>query len=127
MATSEQIRETIAQYIKNFSANDREGWLALFTDDATVEDPVGSEVKHGKDGIGEFWDFVHSLSPSIELRANGPACVAAPEAAFPILIINDLGGTKMAMDATDVMTFAEDGRIASMRAFWDMADMRTLD
>jgi steroid Delta-isomerase len=127
MATPEQIRETIAQYIKNFTANDRSGWLALFTDDATVEDPVGSEVKRGKDGIGEFWDFVHSLSPSIELRANGPACVAAPEAAFPIMIVNDLGGTKMAIDATDVMTFADDGRISSMRAFWDMNDMRTLD
>jgi len=126
-ATPEQIRDTIAQYIRRFSANDREGWLSLFAEDATVEDPVGSEVKKGHDGIAEFWDFVHSLSPSIELRPNGPACVAAPEAAFPIMIVNDFGEMKMAIDATDVMTFADDGRIASMRAFWDMADMRQLD
>src|SRR4051794_18380104 len=77
-ATTEQIRETIDNYIARMTASDREGWLALFTEDATVEDPVGSEVKNGHAGIGEFWDFVHSLSPSIELRLNGPMCIAAP-------------------------------------------------
>lgn len=127
MATAQDIRDTIANYIDRFSANDREGWLALFTEDATLEDPVGSEIKKGHDGVGEFWDFVHTLSSSIVLTAAGPVCVAATEAAFPITIVNDLGGMKMELDAIDVMTFADDGRIASMRAFWDMADMRPVE
>ena len=127
MATSEQIRATIGAYMEAFSAGDRGAWIALFAEDATLEDPVGSEVKHGHEGIGEFWDFVHTLSTSIALEPNGPACVAGHEAAFPIRIVNDLAGTKMLIEATDVMTFTDDARIASMRAFWDMADMRTLE
>lgn len=127
MATSDDIKATIEQYRATFSASDREGWLALFAPDATVEDPAGAEVKKGPDELGEFWDFVHSISPSIELRAAGPACVAGHEAAFPITIVSDLGGTLMGIDAIDVMTFTDDAQIATMRAFWDMAAMRELD
>ncbi len=51
MATSLEIRHTIAQYIERFSAQDVEGWLALFADDATVEDPIGSGLHTGHDEI----------------------------------------------------------------------------
>lgn len=127
MATSDDIKATIEQYQATFNASDREGWLALFAPDATVEDPVGAEVKKGHDGLGEFWDFVHALSPTIALRAAGPACVAGHEAAFPITIVSDLGGTLMAIDAIDVMTFTDDANIATMRAYWDMAAMHEVD
>jgi steroid Delta-isomerase len=123
MATNEQIRATIADYVAAFAANDRTAWLALYAADATLEDPVGSEVKHGAEGIGEFWDFTHTLADSISLEANGPACVAGHEAAFPIRIVSEIGGSKVVLNAIDVMTFTDDAKIASMRAFWDMADM----
>ena len=126
MAPSDDIRATIDRYRAAFGDDDRAGYLALFTDDATVEDPVGSEVRTGLEAIGEFWDLVHSLSPHIDLRAAGPVCIAGHEAAFPITIVNDLGGTLMALDAIDVMSFADDGRITTMRAYWDMAEMHPL-
>lgn len=124
MATSEQIRSTIDAYIAAFAANDKDTWVGLFAADATLEDPVGSEVKHGTAGIAEFWDFAHSLADSIALEANGPSCVGGHEAAFPILIVSELGGAKLMIEAIDVMTFTDDARIASMRAYWDMADMK---
>ncbi len=127
MATNEEIRTVIASYVERFSANDRAGWLGLFADDASVEDPVGSEVQHGIVGIGEFWDFVHTLSPSMELRLIGPVKVAGHEAAFGQQAITDLGGEKFAVEVIDVMTFNDAGKITSMRAFWDMADMHPLD
>jgi steroid delta-isomerase len=126
MPTADAIRATIARYIEVFSAGDRAGYLDLFATDATVEDPVGSEVRVGHDGIGEFWDFVHSLSSSIELRPAGPVCLAGPGAAFPILIVNDLGGTLMGIDAIDVVTVDDDAKITSLRAYWDMADMHEI-
>jgi steroid delta-isomerase len=127
MATATDIRATIDGYIENFSGADRDGWLALFAEDATLEDPVGAEVKVGHAGLLEFWDFVHSLAENITLYPAGPACVAAPEAAFPITIVNQVGDTKMVIDAIDHMTFTDDAKIATMRAFWDLADMRGHD
>jgi len=122
-ATAADIQRTIDTYIATFSATDREAWLALFADDATVEDPVGSEVQTGSEAIGAFWDFVHELSPTVTLHAAGPACIVDGEAAFPITIVNDLGGTLMALDAIDVVTLTDDAKIATLRAYWDMALM----
>jgi len=127
VATAEEIRTVITTYAGRFSANDRAGWLSLFADDATVEDPVGSEVKQGMEGIGDFWDFVHTLSPSMELRLIGPVKVVGHEAAFGQQAITDLGGEKFAVEIIDVMTFNDDGQITSMRAFWDAADMHPFE
>ncbi len=122
-ATNDQIRSTIDRYVEVFSAGDRAGYLALFTDDATVEDPVGSDVVHGPDGIAAFWDGVRAMSPEIELQLTGAPRIAAGQAAFPMRAVTVLGDAKMAVEIIDVMTFADDGRITSLRAFFDFAEL----
>jgi steroid delta-isomerase len=127
MADESVIRETIENYWKAFTAGDRDAWVALFTDDATVEDPVGTEVHRGKDAIGAFFETSHSLADSIELRSLNITSVVGNEAAFAMEIRPNIGGTAMVMEAIDVMTFADDGRITSQRAFWQMDKMRPAD
>jgi steroid Delta-isomerase len=122
-ATNDQIHATIQRYVEVFSAGDRAGYLSLFTDDATVEDPVGAEVVSGPDGLAGFWDGVRAMSPEIELQLTGAPRLAAGEAAFPMRAVTTLGDAKLAVEIIDVMTFADDGRITSLRAFWDFADM----
>ena len=63
------------------------------------------------------------MADSIELRRTGPVRVAAGEAAFPFQARPTIGGTTFRLDIIDVMTFDDDGRIATMRAFWDPAEM----
>jgi steroid delta-isomerase len=122
-ATNDQIRSTIDRYVEVFSAGDRAGYLGLFTDDATVEDPVGSDVVSGPDGLGAFWDGVRSMSPDIELQLTGAPRIAAGEAAFPMRAVTTVGEARMAVEIIDVMTFADDGRITSLRAFFDFAEL----
>ncbi|MGZ4683255.1 MAG: nuclear transport factor 2 family protein [Acidimicrobiales bacterium] len=122
-ATNDQIHATIERYVEVFSAGDRAGYLSLFADDATVEDPVGADVVSGPEGIASFWDGVRAMSPDIELQLTGAPRLAAGEAAFPMRAITTLGDAKLAVEIIDVMTFADDGRITSLRAFWDFADM----
>jgi steroid delta-isomerase len=126
-ATADQIRAAVAAYFDRFNAHDRAGYLGLYAPDATLEDPVGSEVRHGRESIGEFWDTVQSMTENVTLVPIGEPCIAAGEVAFKFSIINVLGGQKYAMDAIDVMTFDDDGAITSMRAYWDAADMRPID
>ena len=126
MATTDEIRTTIQTYVERFSANDREGWLALFSADATLEDPVGTDVRNGVAEIGEFWDFVHSLADSAALELAEPVKAVGHEAAFAIKVITEMGGARFGVDVIDVMTFDEDAKITSMRAFWEMSEMAPL-
>ena len=127
MADEGVIRETIETYWKAFTAGDRDAWVALFTDDATVEDPVGTPVHQGKEAIGGFFESAHSLADSIELRSLDVTAVCGDQAAFAMEIRPNIGGTMFMLEAIDVMTFADDGRITSQRAFWQQEKMRPAD
>lgn len=127
MPTPDELRAAVASYIDAMSTNDKERWVSLFATDATLEDPVGSEVSKGHDAIREFWDMVHTLSSTITLVPTGPVRVAGTEVAFPMQAVSDVGGTSMVVDIIDVFAFDDEGKIASMRAFWDPSEMRVVE
>jgi steroid delta-isomerase len=121
------LRERVETYMARFSANDREGWLDLFADDAWIEDPVGTPRRNGRAEIGEFWDQSHEVPDAIELVPLGILTVAGDEVAFTMQARATLGGQVFGIDIIDVMRFDGDGRIATMRAFFDPTQMRPLE
>jgi steroid delta-isomerase len=123
-ADAETIRATVDRYTSCFSARDKDAFLANFADDAWIEDPVGTDRRDGKASIGEFWDQTQGMADAVALVRTGPVRVAGGEAAFPMQARPTIGGTTFCIDIIDVMTFADDGRITTMRAFWDPAEMR---
>lgn len=127
MADKAQIIDTIDRYMACMGRADKEGWLALFLDDATVEDPVGTPANQGREALAAFFDLVQSLSDSMELVRTGPIRVAGDEAAVPFQVQSVVGGTPMAVDVIDVFGFDDNAAIVSMRAFWDPTEMRVLE
>lgn len=47
MATAEQIRAAVDTYVACLSSGDTEGIVALYAEDAAVEDPFGTPVHRG--------------------------------------------------------------------------------
>ena len=126
-ADAATIRSVVDAYCAAFTKGDRDAYVALFAEDAWIEDPVGTPKREGHDGIGRFFDESSGLADSIELRLTGPVRVAAGEGAFPMQARPNLGGTTYCVDIIDVMTFDGIGKITTMRAFWDPAEMRPAD
>ncbi len=124
MATADEIRTTIASYLEHFSAGDTEKWVALFSDDARVEDPVGSEVIEGREAIAGFFEMSQSLGDTITLVPTGPVRVAGTEAAWPMQAVTTVGDDKLVVEIIDVVEVDDDARISSLRAFWDPAEIR---
>lgn len=123
MATEAKIKDTVQRYLSTFSAGDREGWLDLFAPDATLEDPVGSDVCKGREEIGAFWDRSRSMADGITLRlVQGPGG-SDDEAAFAMEAHAEIGGNAMVIPTIDVMSFDDDGLITAQRAFWSAADI----
>jgi steroid delta-isomerase len=126
-ADAATIRATVDAYCAAFSAGDRAGYVGLFADDGWIEDPVGTPRLTGHDAIGGFFDQSSAMADSIELRRTGPVRAAAGEGAFPMQARPSIGGTTFVVDIIDVMTFDDAGKITTMRAFWDPAEMRPAD
>jgi len=52
----ERLLATVERSPQAAGAHDRAGWVGLFTDDARIEDPVGSRPHVGRRQIGRFYD-----------------------------------------------------------------------
>jgi steroid delta-isomerase len=126
-ADAATIRAAVEGYCAAFTAGDQDAYVGLFADDAWIEDPVGTPRHEGKDALAAFFTQSQSLAESIELRQTGPVRVAAGEAAFPFQARPVIGGDTYAVDIIDVMTFDDAGKITTMRAFWDAAEMHPAD
>ena len=108
---------------------DREGWLALYADDAIVKDPVGKSPfdasgggHHGKAGIAKFWDTV--IGPSnltINVHTRIPS--GSHSCAVHQTAINDMGKGKTAVDMIAIYDVNAEGKITAMSAYWSWADM----
>ena len=122
MPSPEEIRAVMERYAELMCASDIDGIVALYAADATVEDPVGGNVIQGLEVIRGFYA---ATAPSLQVEITGPICAAGKECAMPMLAELTINDQKSYIDVIDVMGFDDEGKITSMRAFWNPADMRT--
>ena len=120
MAHSEQLPARITETVNRYLAYAAKGAVDeiadLYASDATVEDPVGGEVHIGRQAIHGFYSAMAAggqFEPEIvTLRALGH------EAAFFWRLVMNLGDAGMRIDIISVMTFDDDAKITSMKAYW---------
>jgi steroid Delta-isomerase len=111
MSSPEDNAKTVNRYLETVSQGRPDDIAALYAEDATVEDPVGGEVHIGRQAIRGFYKAVEGANSTTEvvtLRALGN------EAAF----FWKLSIHGMTIEIISTMTFDEDGKIASMKAYW---------
>jgi steroid Delta-isomerase len=101
----------------------KEAWLALFADDAVIQDPVGpsaldpSGLGHrGKEAISRFWDMVTSGNFDFTMRESYPC---GDECANVWVGINEMGGMRFEVPMVTIYKVDAAGKILSLRAFWD--------
>jgi steroid delta-isomerase len=122
MPSPEEIRAKINSYVDMMCSSDIEGIMALYADDATAEDPVGGgNITEGIDAIRDFYSMT---APLLQVELTGPICVAGNACAFPLLAALTMDGVTSYLDATDIFEFNDEGKISSMKAYWNPAEMR---
>lgn len=122
MPQEDVIKSVMKQYIDHFNQDDVEGVLSLFGEEATVEDPVGSPAVEGKSAIAEFYKKV--VNGSTRIRLEGPIRGShSNSGAMALQITTSAEGKTISIPVIEVMTFDEQGSIASMKAYWGPGDM----
>jgi steroid delta-isomerase len=125
MPTPDQIRAAVDAYVDAYARNDKAAFLALWADDGVLEDPVGTPEYRGLEAIGAFWDSARQLADQIVLVPER-VHVAGDQAAMVFEINAHVGEGGMLIHAVDIMRCDDDGRLASVRAYWDMAEASPL-
>ena len=116
MPTPEHMQAAVRAYIAALNAGDIDAIVALYAEDATVEDPVGSTPQRGLAQIRTFYSA--SLSMALQVVLDGEIRAVANEAAFAFSVSLVMDGKRITIRPIDVMRFDAQGRITAMRAFF---------
>ncbi|TPD60793.1 DUF4440 domain-containing protein [Emcibacter nanhaiensis] len=116
MEVAEQRSKVVEAYIQAFEDRNAEAVMALYADEATVEDPYGTEPIKGRDAIYAFYQKAMDLNARLSL--DGPVRVAGDIAAFPFTVRVTVDGKRQQLEVIDTFRFDRQGKIIEMRAFW---------
>jgi steroid delta-isomerase len=118
MTSAQQIQVTMARYVELVDAGNIDAIVALYAEDATVEDPVGQAPLQGIEAIARFYReglgaMKVSATQTGPVRATLNGC-----GAMPFRVDMEWGGHPCSLHVIDVMEFDADGKIRSMKAYW---------
>jgi steroid delta-isomerase len=112
-------------------SGDREGWLALMSDDVVLEDPIGEAVTNpdgngvrGKQAVAEFYDA--NIGPNqltVTCEATFPS--SSPTEIAYILVLRTRFPNGFVATVRGVFTYRVDdaGLITNLRGYWNMDAM----
>lgn len=107
-------------------ARNKDDWLNLFAEDGIVEDPVGPSAfdpegkgHTGRDAISAFWDMTIANTDKIEFDFRD-SFLCGDEEANVGAIVTTMAGHQVTAEGVFVYKVNADGKIASLRAFWEM-------
>jgi len=107
---------TVEQYLKALNAQDLDAIIALYAEDASIEDPVGTPILTGTAAIREFYSKATCIKLKLELL--GDVRVAGAYVAFPFAITLPTETGQMRMEVIDTFKLNEQGLITEMKAYW---------
>ncbi len=114
-------------------AMDRQRWLDLFAEDAIVEDPVGPSMfdpegngHRGREAIGTFFDNVIAVNQSIRFTIHQSLLCGDEVANVGMIRITFEGGSAVEVDGVYVYRRSPEGKIASLRAYWESDAIRSV-
>lgn len=119
--STQTMTQAVETYIASYCKGDLDGIVSIFAEDATVEDPVGAPVLHGRDAIREFMGG--GVGMGAQLRLLGAIRCVADTAAFPFAVELDMDGAKKRIEVIDVFRFDDAGKVTQMRAVWGPQNM----
>lgn len=127
---SDHMENTVQAYIDLFNAQDAEGIAALYAENATVTDPVGTPAKDGKAAILAFYTM--AVKNGAKLAKQGQTRIAGNCAAFAftvtvgamtnidegVAVEVELPKGGMRIDVIDTFVFDDEGKVTEMKAYW---------
>ncbi|MFD0853085.1 steroid Delta-isomerase [Actinomadura adrarensis] len=120
MPDQEHMKKALQAYIDGFNAGDAAAIVALFAEDAVIEDPVGNPPISGHAALTEF--YTNAINGGAKLVLDGPIRGSHGNGAAMAFTI-EVAAMNLTIRAIDAMTFNDDGKIIEMRAYWGPDDM----
>ena len=123
-------REMSQRSMDAVGARDRAGWLALWAEDGWVEDPIGTSFidptglgHHGPEARAAFWDNNIGSTESVRFEMKDSFACGNEVANIATIHITLPGGATSRCEGVFVYRLDDQGKLLSLRAFWELDRM----
>lgn len=121
---ADKIDATVDSYIELLNSGTAEQIADLYAPDATVEDPIGAEIRDTREQLVEFYSVITGMEDrTATLKWKK---VAGDTAVFEFTLVTKTSGLAFEITPVDIMVFDENGKVKSMRAVWRQEDLKQL-
>ena len=119
----EVIAKTVKAYFAALRAMDQQAWVNTFAEEAVSYDPVGALPINGHEKLGEFFQTITAAFKEVGLTED-QVFIAGNSAAVKW---SGRGTSKQGravhFEGIDVFTINEAGKIKTLHAYWNPAEM----
>ena len=110
----------VHKYVEAFEKQDLDIIREIYSSDALVEDPVGTDAHVGIDAVCAFYEG--ALKSGAKLALSGEPRCSSNAIAFPFQV--QMPG--ITIDIIDVFEFNAEGKVNSMKAYWSDENMKSV-
>lgn len=119
----EKIGNAVKNYFEAIRAMDQHAWVNTFAEDAISYDPVGAQPTKGHQKLGEFFQTITAAFEEVGLTED-QVFIAGNGAAVKWTGRGvSKQGRKVYFEGIDVFEINEAGRIQTLHAYWNPAEM----
>ncbi len=115
----EQIEEAVSSYFAAIRSMDEEGFVAVFAPDAVSHDPVGAPPVSGYDGLRKFFKGMEATFTQLTMTETAVYINQNEAAVHWQAEGTGKNGKTTHFTGIDVFTINDEGKISSLRAYWD--------
>ncbi|WP_168701700.1 nuclear transport factor 2 family protein [Gordonia paraffinivorans] len=121
---ADKIDAAVDSYIELLNSGTAEQIADLYAPDATVEDPIGADIRDTREQLVEFYSVITGMEDrTATLKWKK---VAGDTAVFEFTLVTKTSGLAFEITPVDIMVFDENGKVKSMRAVWRQEDLKQL-
>lgn len=119
----EIIAKAVKEYFAALRAMDQRAWVNTFAEDGVSYDPVGALPINGHEKLGEFFQTITSAFKQVGLTENDVFIAGNSAAVKWTGTGTSKQGRPVHFEGIDVLTINEAGKIETLHAYWNPAEM----
>jgi steroid delta-isomerase len=119
----EKISRAVRAYFLAIRAMDPEAIANTFAEDGTTFDPVSSPGITGRKGIQEFFESIYKNFKTVALDEDSVFVAGNGAAVKWTGSGTSINGGEVRFEGIDVFEVNDDGKIQTLRAYWNPAEM----
>ena len=119
----DKISRAVRAYFLAIRAMDGEAWANTFAEDGNTQDPVGTPTITGRAAIREFLESICKNFKSVGLTEDSVFVAGNGAAVKWTGHGTSSTGKEVKFEGVDVFEVNEDGKIQTVRAYWNPAEM----